>query len=85
MMICVSNSAAEPSATCRKWTKSFRVLRLEPSAILEEIETAALRICPCKAKVSDEGIAWVVLYISFANSIPRCHTFSSLKFDIEVS
>ncbi len=41
----VSNSAAEPRATCRNWINSFFEFLAAPSAILLGIETADRLVC----------------------------------------
>ena len=60
----VSSSLSEPIAKLKKFKNSFLDFLPAPSAMLEGIETAALRICEVSPYFSFEGNSLVIRYIS---------------------
>ena len=72
-----SVSASEPSARLRKWAKSLRPCRLDPSAILDGTDTAARRSCETRPKRSLAGRVAVVGYSLSTRAWLRCQTLRS--------
>src|SRR4051812_8024707 len=82
MVDCETISKSEPVAISTNLAKSARERRALPSAMLEEIETAARRIWFVKPNLSASGKDRVREYTKSANSIERCQTSSFSKLNI---
>ena len=72
-------SAQEPRAIDKKLVNSLSVLRSNPSAIFEPIETAARLIWEVNPNSSSLGNRFVKIYMSFVNFLAICQTGNSSK------
>src|SRR5438552_19147711 len=82
MKACETASKTEPAAISVNRAKSFFEDRDEPTAMFDEIETAARRSWFVRPKRSYLGNARVSLYMRSAKSMAFCQTSSFSKLNI---